>query len=1040
MSGTRKRKLGLASVAVSALAITAVFNSDSGNFQTKDKDLEDGLDVTAANIDEMSQEGLQLSLTEDALSNDNNEPTTEEADMAEGDQAAANNNAAKLSAEILQTLRDLEKYYYGPSGSAPIKASPEDGEKKKEFINYLEDQKAIDALDKVKSLLASGADPNYVDPVSGESAFAWSLWIAHEFDRPDVIDEFLKFGADPKQKVSISAPMPASQSVFKRAIFGRGGPKQTEISIVDHALIALWEAQQGYRRHMNTAATILKSLNDAGATLDDAIVMKSPSLKEYKDTGMHIVGMEALRDAGLVSEFDVSEFASKIEGHIKVSRIANSLTTINEAFFKANNGRLIDYPDAIPGGPEPYKIMPGDTLWNIATRYKNAMGSNTVQEAVEAIATNNNIPLDSNNNPGRVLNVGETILLPVPVDNMIGTMGASAAHSIYGVANRMKASMGIDDTQEAFEKLVKANNITVGGIFSNLRVKSAPGSNLKVPMQDGSFSSAVVQFDDLLRGMAVLGADTFYLQNATEEEAMEELARLNGTSLSDIRSGKDVITPGQPVVSVYFNDSYSHMEKLTPPADYDATREVNLIIVEPEDYHGKQTLRTAASTNYAINPDVDFSRFYRLAASFVTDYPHADSDAFSILLNLDKSDLQDQVIFSYSMGVRFKEPRLNDMRNYTFYDNIEHEDILSHMDELEKNKPIIFDAAGNEHPQMGPYAPSYLTIHSPRTVIVGAAGMYPVEGMAPKLMISPYSSYGAEICAPLSTEMGKQLEGTSFSTPLLAGIYRQFSEWYGDALTFEEIMAVGMMTASQDILDFDPQYGVGSVSASGEEPDPVQAKFRTNGSGLPVHSRCGAGVIDQVAWNDTWKKMSEFKQTIGADAEFYSIGVDFKDPAEIITSANGDETEYVYHVKVTEDMTLGRLTFMPSQKINERSDVVVETPSGFKARLPRARTDIVSTSSFNYEDVKQGDIIKIRTNKPFADNAGMVLRGHADGNVIQATRDYLRSNGNLPEPLKLIEGDNIFDDSNEISIDPEKEKPPVDIDQKKFRGFILEPK
>src|SRR5690606_16434952 len=121
-----------------------------------------------------------------------------------------------------------------------------------------------------------------------------------------------------------------------------------------------------------------------------------------------------------------------------------------------------------------------------------------------------------------------------------------------------------------------------------------------------------------------------------------------------------------------------------------------------------------------------------------------------------------------------------------------------------------------------------------------------------------YSTMGGELCAMLPSEFGRQMEGTSFTTPLLAGAYRQFVEWYGDHLTNEEIIAAGMMTAKRDLLDLDPVAGYYRTGPRG--PEAVPALFRTNGGGLAYSERCGPGVADLGAWNETLKRMVAMKQ------------------------------------------------------------------------------------------------------------------------------------------------------------------------------------
>jgi hypothetical protein len=245
------------------------------------------------------------------------------------------------------------------------------------------------------------------------------------------------------------------------------------------------------------------------------------------------------------------------------------------------------------------------------------------------------------------------------------------------------------------------------------------------------------------------------------------------------------------------------------------------------------------------------------------------------------------------------------------------------------------------------------------------------------------------------------MEGTSFSTPETATIYRQFSEWYGNVLTFEEIMAVGMMVTDLDILDYDTVDNVLETRPDGSQRA-VPARYKTNGAGLQVHERCGAGNIsfeNIELWNEMLKKMVGFKMLMNDPGEFKSQKIDFGDAHEVRTLQNG-KTEYVYRVTVPENLTLGKLTFLLPQEKDAHSDVYVTTPSGFEKRLPKSLFDVVSTTAFNYEDVQAGDVIEIRSEHPFGDTAAMYLRGHEDENTIQKMRDYLRVEGILMAPLQ----------------------------------------
>jgi hypothetical protein len=497
----------------------------------------------------------------------------------------------------------------------------------------------------------------------------------------------------------------------------------------------------------------------------------------------------------------------------------------------------------------------------------------------------------------------------------------------------------------------------------------------------------------------------YYNPNATTNQILNDLARLNNMTRAEI----DAIPENQPLLVTFRNDSYTHMQPLTPPPWAVAgSARTYLIITESTDYHAKQTYRVAMGTNYGINPDVDLTQFLNWDAMLIS-YPQGNanytpSDAQHILMNLRDNPLRDRIIFSHSMGLALTRINPDATRNDKPADLVSLESLRIYLQKQELSRPIIFNAAGNEFPGAGRNMPPYLTSHSPRTINVGAVGKYNIRQLGNGAnIISPYSTLGGELCAVLPTEYGKQMEGTSFTTPLLAGVFRQFIEWYGDDLSYEEIMAAGMMTATRDLLDLDTVNGYYRTGARG--PEAVPALFRSNGAGLPYSERCGPGIADFQTWNAklmdmvVHKRANPSTQSVDLQSHWLPANV----AASTRTLANG-ETEYLYKIPVPENMTLGRLTFFVPQHAGAHSEVTVRTPSGFEVLLPRSYYDTISTHAFAYEDVKGGDHIEIRTTKPLASSAAIMLRGHADGNAIQMLREQLRNDGTLPAPLRTFAG------------------------------------
>src|SRR5690606_32244386 len=127
------------------------------------------------------------------------------------------------------------------------------------------------------------------------------------------------------------------------------------------------------------------------------------------------------------------------------------------------------------------------------------------------------------------------------------------------------------------------------------------------------------------------------------------------------------------------------------------------------------------------------------------------------------------------------------------------------------------------------------------------------------------------------------------------------------------------------------------------------ARFSVNGAGLPFHTRCGAGVLDTVKWNETLARMVELKAQPDVNAAEFSRVIQIGNAVQT-PDADGNG-QYVYRVAVPQDMTLGKMTLLLPQYPGAHSDVTVRSPSGFEAVMPRALFHAVSSHALAYEDV-----------------------------------------------------------------------------------------
>lgn len=772
------------------------------------------------------------------------------------------------------------------------------------------DTAVLRKMGEILALLDQGANPNSYrgDGISLMGAtsltpFYAAIILAQDAQNPDFVQRFIDKGAN----VHMKAP--------------------DNWGAMDYAASNLQQSQSVSRKAIDIAIDIMTTLTRAGGRLDEAAEIGKRSTRKiqtYADLAEHVIAAEIFREKGLITDDELQGWNREADTLKEKVRKTVSLTA---EWIKANGGELNNYPDAVPGGPEPYVLQTGETLQDIAARFQDTMAMAGAQEAVNTLAKQNNLAPDAR------LEAGKTILIPMPVGRQLG-------------------------------------NLTVRG------------------------NTSLMDLAKILHG-------THYDSAATTEDIARELARMNGLDPEKIND-KGLVKKGQTLIAAYVNDVHTMFKPLTPPPSYKGGREVDLVVIESktepsEVYdHAKDTYRVASSITYAVNPQADMMQIHSWAS--ILDYPARDnSDALDMLLDSAGSPINDRVIFSHSMAVKIPSAKAQFNRQSRPEEgSLSYALISRYAQQMEESRPIIFTASGNFNPEEDRHVQSSGIIHSPRTVLIGAAGNYGGK----KTTIAHYSSYGADVCAPLPRHMHEQMEGTSFATPLAAALYRQFNEWYGDILTFEEIMAAGMMTAEHNVLDTNPPNQADMLIPGNPNKNP--AKFTTNGGGIPNHDRCGAGVLNAEKWQVALNKMVTIKQSISRPAEEHSYRLKAGVPVIVQPTDDSKKTRYIYRMVVPQALTMGKLTLNLPQGQGKHSEIVVRTPAGFEKHLGYTHTDILSTFAFAYEDVKAGDVIEIMTTEPLGPSAGMVLRGHTPGNTIAMLRDHLRAQGGLPAPLRTM--------------------------------------
>ncbi|AEP08568.1 hypothetical protein [Micavibrio aeruginosavorus] len=442
-------------------------------------------------------------------------------------------------------------------------------------------------------------------------------------------------------------------------------------------------------------------------------------------------------------------------------------------------------------------------------------------------------------------------------------------------------------------------------------------------------------------------------------------------------------------------------------------REVDLVTVEskgdnsPIKNHHVIVFTTAVKSALILNPNVDTKNFHHLYESSFRQIRKDNSDIHTALFNNNGAKIADNIVFSTSQGSAKDTDHVSEENVERYEGAIDFIALRESLDQQQKNKITYFIANGNDWftggGRMG--ETSYIT-HGPRAVTVGASADFRAKNMeTERPMIAHYTSFAADICNRTPSFDGEINHGTSNATPALAATYRQMAEWYGDALSFEEIMAAGLMSADRNPWDFknpgmfkdDKDHSVANNPANFEGQP---AHYTSNGGGLPWHERCGAGIINPKAWNNAIQTMIILKerdglQTTQATAQFLSVHSHEK-------IGTGRKAFNKYSFVVPEDMTLSRLTIATPGGSWLTIMPIVTTPAGFQFRMPFSETETFSTYAFAYEDVKKGDVITIESRGKMEPGAGIYIRGQKPGNAIAALRDVLRKNGVLPAPVRAM--------------------------------------
>ncbi len=426
------------------------------------------------------------------------------------------------------------------------------------------------------------------------------------------------------------------------------------------------------------------------------------------------------------------------------------------------------------------------------------------------------------------------------------------------------------------------------------------------------------------------------------------------------------------------------ISRLIAPSFYSGKTHANLFVVEPvghrdlsrKNYNGKHndvTFSIATGTAKAINPKVDPSRIFAWGSRSIELYTDSSflSTAMKLMLNLGGAPLQNRVVFSSSFGPNLTQGMASIVRQHTDGNSFDLQTALYFQKYLESGKPIVFQAAGNSYLEEGNYMNTIGITNGPRTVLVGAVARYPTaDNVHHRFVVFPQSSVGADLCAPLPRMSKKLMLGTSCATPVAAALYRQFAEWYSSKLSYDEIIAAALLTAHKHILKFVDPYDAYNAILNGKSV----ADLKTQPATLGVRSQCGAGVINEIKWQQALNWMVKNKtESSPSVSEFLPLN-------KIRTG--------VYAVTLPKSLTLSRLTFFIPQARDQHSNIYVKMPAQPEIKLPLSATEVLSTFAFANQDVNAGDKITVYASEPLLSMAGIVVRGEPNGNVIQKFKNW----------------------------------------------------
>ncbi|MBU0858399.1 MAG: hypothetical protein KJ667_00530 [Alphaproteobacteria bacterium] len=546
----------------------------------------------------------------------------------------------------------------------------------------------------------------------------------------------------------------------------------------------------------------------------------------------------------------------------------------------------------------------------------------------------------------------------------------------WGYAHTVSPGEGLMSVARGFKPLMEGEHTTVeaaiiigrhngllgedgNGKWQDVRLQIGQQLHIPIPRESEVFAMTVNTTPDVTSLVTLFNDNSLLAPHIAADPARAEAAlrALNPDLEATLASG----TAEEIIVNIPAPNDFAHVTPLRAPTITDAGARATLIVAEGTDPekpdHAETCFDYANDYANALTPDAETR-----AAIYAVDEIYHGSMIHS-MHDLPAANPNEYLVFSQSYAY---DQTLNGYVPSDTYINLQN---------------VHFMPAGNIAGELGKHdLISAEEQHlGPRSYTIGA-----IHEQLGKPVMGYYSSAGADLLAPpVPLYNGEYAAGTSLATPMMAALDRQMLENYGGVLNQEEIMAAAFMSTEMDI----------------HSPNNKLMAFTTNGGGRPHNTYAGAGMIDPARWQENLETMVGIKRHMQYQPDMISETIPLHDQQPVVQTNMLGDTTYTYTIPMPADMTLDRLSFVLDTENNvPLEDTTITAPSGFIYQMGKNSLNAHATSAFALEDVRIGDTMTITTTAPLDGDSRAIIRGHGDGNIVQALRDNLMERGLLPQP------------------------------------------